>query len=229
MRTAVFPASRLYYHDVIPSVKAILLNSSVEEVILTIEDDVFPEHLPSCVRTVNVRGQQYFRPDSINAKRNPYVYLCLLRVVYAEMFPNLDRVVSLDADAFVDRWIGSELWDMDMTGKYMAGVPETRISAERGYPYFNAGMLVLNLEEIRRDRLHEQMLSEMNRNWHQWVEQDVLNEYCKGRTIPLGSEWNAAFCTAPVGDAKIIHYAANRGWTRSDSYLKYSAMDWSRE
>ena len=46
MRTAVIPSSRVYYKNVLPAVKALLMNSDVEQIILTIEDDEFPEDSP---------------------------------------------------------------------------------------------------------------------------------------------------------------------------------------
>ena len=225
MRAAVFPASRVYYSNVLPAVKALRRYSDVERVILTIEDDAFPGELPDWVKTVNVSGQRYFLRGSPNM-RNQYVYLCLLRVVYADLFPELDMVVALDADAIAVKPFGSALWDLDMDGLYMAGVPEPKLSAQRRYPYINMGMAVFNLAEMRKDGLPERMQEALNTKWYQWVEQDCLNEFCKGKTLVLGSEWNCSQFSEPCPDPFIRHFAYDRTWTQSEPFLRFASAEW---
>ena len=145
-RCVIIPASRLYYASVLPAVKAALLHTDADYVVLTIEDDrdTFAaavglsgrdggSRLPDCVRTVNAAAlrDRYFPPGGPNL-RTPYVYLCLLRCAYAEIFPDLGRVVAMDADAFFirDCRCGADPWTLDLHGAYLAGVPEPRLSAQ---------------------------------------------------------------------------------------------------
>ena len=227
MRTAVIPSSRVYYKNVLPAVKALIMNSDVEQIILTIEDDEFPEYLPPQVKTINVSGQTYFPPGGPNV-RNQYVYLCLLRCAYADLFPDLDRVLALDADAFVVEDIGRIPWDMDMEGKYLAGVQEAELTWVRGRPYINMGAAIFNLDQMRKDNLHTQMIEALNNRWYMWVEQDCLNEFCYPHIITLGPEWNSSQFTQLVAQPKIRHCAYEHDWKEKDPFLYFDRIPWGQ-
>jgi len=224
MRAAVYPVSRVYYEKVLPSVKSLMVNSDIDEIFLTIEDDQYPGYLPECVHTLNVRDQRFFDPKGPNIQRTPYVYLCMLRVAYGQIFSEYDRILALDADTIVMRDIGSEPWDMDLQGCHFAGVPECLISQTRGRPYANAGVLLFDLDRIRRQHLDAVMLEAINTISFQWLEQDCINAHLK--MLPIGSEWNACQFTSPCDDPKIRHWAYERTWEESEPYLKYAAMSW---
>lgn len=224
MRTIVYPVSRVYYKKVLPSVKSFLVNSDVDQIILTIEDDTFPEDLPECVTTINVRGQNYFSPYGMNYSRTPYVYLCMLRVAYADMFPDLDRVLALDADTICIRDIGSELWDLDLGENHFAGVPEVKISNWRGKPYANMGMALFDLKRIRHDDLQTKMIYALDNYSYQWLEQDCINEHL--RMLPISADYNQSQFTEHTENPKIMHYAYTQNWEQLDEVRKYQLMTW---
>lgn len=240
-RCVIIPASRLYYQSVLPAVKAALLHTDADYVVLTIEDDrdafaAAVGWLPDCVRTVNAAAlrDQYFPPGGPNL-RTPYVYLCLLRCAYADIFPDLGRVVAMDADAFFIRdCCGTDTddpWTLDLHGAYLAGVPEPRLSAERGRPYVSAGVLLMDLDRIREDGLHRRMCRALRRQAYQWVEQDCLNEYCgaaEGGIVSLGNEWNSSQFTgiAEADVMRIRHFAYEHSWKHSAVYQAYDALTW---
>ena len=240
MRTAVYPASRMYYERVLPSVKSLLCNSDVDQVVLTIEDDEYPGQLPECVKTVNAQKVfgGYFSGDGPNIVRTPYVYLCMARVVYAGVLRTLGlvpegdgRVLALDADTLVMKDIGSEPWEMDLGDAEIGGVPEVKISQEIGRPYVNAGVLLMDLDRIRERGLDVVMCQELDRTYWQWLEQDVINTFCKVK--PLGAEWNACQFTQTHGCAdvsgwvKIRHWAYEvGGWCANMEVERYRQMSW---
>lgn len=61
MRAAVYCGTRNLYSDMVTAAKSLIHNSNVEKVFLIIEDDTFPEPLPSIVDTINVSNQSHFR------------------------------------------------------------------------------------------------------------------------------------------------------------------------
>ncbi len=221
---AVYPVSRTYTHQVTPSIKSLMLNSDVDQIILLTEMDQFPEHLPKCVKPLNVFNNRYFSRSSLNATRSGHAYLCEMRVALAEIL-YCDRVLSLDADALIVNEIGSEPWTMDLGDCHVAGVPETRISARLGKPYINAGVMMFDLDRIRLDNLATQMVDALNHYSYQWLEQDCINDYL--RVKPLGSEWNACQFTEPCQLPKIRHFAYEQDWIHSDIYRKYDGMSWN--
>lgn len=224
MKTIVYPVSRVYYEKITPSIKSFMVNSDVDQIILTIEDDKFPDYLPECVKTINVSEQTYFRRNGANIWRTPYVYLCMLRVAYADMFPDLDRVLALDGDTICIRDIGSELWDLDLQGNYFAGVPEKLISKQRGRPYANMGMAVFDLHRIRHDEMQTDMIEALNNCSYQWLEQDCINEHLS--LLPISSDYNQSQFTVSTDNPAIMHYAYTQGWERFDTTRTYDLMSW---
>ena len=218
---AVYPVSQTYTHQVTPSIKSLMLNSDVDQIVLLTEMDKFPEYLPKCVKPLNVFNNRYFSRSSLNATRSDHAYLCEMRVALAEIL-YCDRVLSLDADTFVVDEIGSEPWRMDLGVCHVAGVPEARISARLGKPYINAGVMMLDLDRIRLDNLAMQMVDALNHYSYQWLEQDCINDYL--RVKPLGSEWNACQFTESCQLPKIRHFAYEQDWIHSDIYRKYDGM-----
>ena len=231
MKAAVYPASRLYYEKVIPSIKSLMVNSDVDRIFLTIEDDEYPEYLPECVTAINagkVFGQ-YLNPQGPNISRTPYVWLCMIRVVYSEVFLKqygCDRVLALDGDTIVMKDIGSEPWTMDLEGCHFAGVAERKISASIGRPYANMGVSIFDLNRIHQDGLDSVMLGAINREPFMWLEQDVINKFCKLK--PIGSEWNACQFTAPIlpQDIKIRHFAYEPGWENAQFIRDIHDIPW---
>ena len=125
---AVYPVSRTYTHQVTPSIKSLMINSDIDQIVLLTEMDKFPEYLPKCVKPLNVFNNRYFSRNSLNATRSDHAYICEMRVALAEIL-YCDRVLSLDADTFVVDEIGAEPWTMDLGTCHVAGVPETRINS----------------------------------------------------------------------------------------------------
>lgn len=102
--------------------KSLLIHSNVDKVYFLIEDDEFPYELPPEVECINVSKQKWFEPSCINMK-NRCSYMVLLRVVFCQIFPHLDRILTIDNDTIVRENI-SELWDLNMDNYYIAGCTE---------------------------------------------------------------------------------------------------------
>ena len=104
--------------------KSLLMHSDVNKIYFLIEDDVFPYDLPSEVECINIKGQQWFSADTCPNMKNRCSYMVLLRVVFSQIFPHLDRILTIDNDTIVRDNI-SELWDLDLEDYYLAGCSET--------------------------------------------------------------------------------------------------------
>ncbi|KAF4610317.1 hypothetical protein D9613_010287 [Agrocybe pediades] len=105
----------------------------------------------------------------------------------------VERVIYLDADVLVRRGL-KELWDTDLQGKDVGavvdiGYPMGHNDATRG-PYFNAGVLLMDLARIRMTMAGLQELElEMKDSKHH--DQDALNLHFKDRWMALDLKWNA--------------------------------------
>jgi UDP-glucose/galactose:(glucosyl)LPS alpha-1,2-glucosyl/galactosyltransferase len=124
------------------------------------------------------------------------------RVLLPEMRPDLERALYLDSDLIAVDSL-EPLWALDTDGYLVAAV--TNVFEEHHYKherlgpdlpqvrdYFNAGVLLMNLEEMRRAGSTSALL-EYGRARAQdlkFRDQDVLNAVLGSRRLPLHPRWN---------------------------------------
>ncbi len=143
------------------------------------------------------------------------------------------RAIYLDSDLVV---LGDlrELWQADLGGAPVGAVHDGGISAAdfaakwdlepADLGYLNAGVLVLDLEEIRARGLFDTALGLLGERWDDfpWGDQDALNLLLWGQWARLDARWNvqrrmlvhlgsAPSFTTPErlrarGTPKIVHY-----------------------
>lgn len=204
MRAAVYSGTRNVYKYLYASAKSLLIHSNVEKIYFLIEDDIFPYELPKEIECINVGKQTYFLPDSPNYE-NICTYMVLLRAAYTKIFPNLDKILTIDMDAIVNEDI-SELWDLDLTDYYLAAVEEDSPLGQ-GKKYFNMGIAMLNLKKIREDHKDDELIQNLNTYWYQFKEQDCFNEVFYNKVLFLPSDYNACIYAKEPEHEKITHFA----------------------
>lgn len=154
--------------------------------------------------------------------RDYYSRSTYYRLFIPELFPQLDKALYLDSDIAVLGDI-SELFDIELGDNLVAAVPdgfvgsvkklrqyvEHRVGVIDSRYYFNAGVLLMNLREMRNMRFSHvftELLSKVKFAVAQ--DQDYLNAICRGRVRYVGYEWNAmpGYCPIPECDVKLAHY-----------------------
>lgn len=155
---------------------------------------------------VNTHGflSEYWQNGTFTTKSSNSTFTAdtLLRYFAAKFFPQHDKIIYSDVDIIVMDDI-SELYDTDLTDKYIAGVknPFSKFSNEElshlqpEYhemlcdKYIAGGIWVMNLKKIREDKLEDKMLKIIRDNSiiKRWPDQDVINIACAGKVgfIPL--------------------------------------------
>ena len=122
---------------------------------------------------------------------------------YARIFlpgiiePEIGRLLYLDSDIVVLDAI-DPLLKVDIGDKPIAGIPQpyTDRREELGIPpdkpYVNAGVLILNLDVWRRERITEHLVDfiESNSARLKFHDQDALNAFFYDRVLPLPFRWN---------------------------------------
>ncbi|RDX52962.1 glycosyl transferase [Lentinus brumalis] len=137
----------------------------------------------------------------------------------------IERVLYIDADVLVCGDL-RVLWDTDMGGKPLAAAPDVGLpnghdaDGLRNIPYFNAGVLLMDLAHIRagQSALHV-LVGKLKDSSHK--DQDVLNVHFKGDWLALSLKWNAqglgtyaryrtpqrdALDLKAMEDPKIVHF-----------------------
>lgn len=142
------------------------------------------------------------------------------------LLPDLNRIIYLDADLFVNRDI-KELWDVDIREYCLAGVVDEGV-AVHNYPrilnkypeikkesYFNAGVLYMNLKKIREfGNLKKLVLDFLIENPEADLpDQDALNVLFHNKVLYLDGSWNQFVYlhrkdNVEKLDKAIFHYAA---------------------
>lgn len=231
MKAAVYSGTRNLYADMVTAAKSLIANSSVEKVFFLIEDDAFPYELPKMIETMNVSGQRFFLKGGANFQTD-FTYMSLLRVCYTKFFPDLEKVLQLDVDTVVVDNIDT-LWDVDLTGKWFAACQEP-LSTYKPYGrvYYNIGVAMFNLDQIRKDEADEKMIDFLNTVKVPYIDQDAWNRYGIRKAVDLEPRFNESIVTGYSEEPAIVHFAGIKNWQNSPrasrrEYLKkYREMSW---
>lgn len=221
-KIAVYAGTRNIYEQMYTSLKSLLLNTKMDKVFLLIEDDEFPYPLPENVQPINVSEQPWFPENGANT-RQKYTYMALLKIVLGEIFTDKDKILWLDCDTIIDADI-SDLFEVDLTGYYYAGVMEPGKSKDI-FRYINVGVLLCNLDALRRMAKEAEMVTFLNHYQFGWPEQDCINLLCQGRIRLIDSTYNANGYTTVCLRPKILHYAAVKDYADHWAYRKYHDID----
>lgn len=211
----------------VSAAKSLLCNSDVDKIYLLIEDDEFPYELSPSVETINIRHiiPRYFDENGPNY-RSRWTYIGLIRAALTKVFPQYDKILSIDCDTIVARDV-SELWDIDIEDYYFAAVKEPHLSRMINGLYTNVGVMMVNLKKLR-DGKDDELIKALNAKAFFFVSQDVLNGCCQGHILELPGEYNVCDYTVPSTSVKIIHYAGKSNWRNNDIVVKYREMPWPR-
>lgn len=217
MKTVVYAGTENLYNAMRVSVTSLLVNNDIDRVYLLIEHDSFPYQMPDNVKVINVSNQKYFKPDGVNYKTR-WTYMSLLRCALTKILPKNKRVLWLDCDTIVDGDI-SDIFNTDMAGMYFAGVREPGKS--KGRTYINAGVLLINLEQIKKDGFDDRLINTLNTERLSLPDQDAINNLAQGKIIPIDGRFNYSPFTEETDRRTIYHYAANAFFYTEKMFLKY--------
>lgn len=196
------------------------------------------------VETVNVTDKLDTLGDMLHL-RDYYTKTTYYRFFIPALFPQYDRGLYLDCDIVVTGDI-AELYHTPMGNCILAAAPEevmlevdvfgTYVEEVLGIPrdrYFSAGIMVMNLEKMRRVSLEEQFVELLGRRTFRVTQdQDYLNVLCHNDYHSLDSGWNkTAWEQVPLNSPlNIIHYKINwkpwhyKGVRFEDQFWHYAEM-----
>ena len=228
-RVAAYAGTRNLYELMMTAAKSLLLHSNVDHIYFLIEDDKFPYKIPNYIEPINVSRQTYFRQDG-PCMNSRWTWMVLMRAIYYDLFPDLDEILSLDADTFVEEDI-SDLWDLELTTPegyeyYFAGSLEPAKTTDK-FLYINFGVNFQNLKALRKGKGCE-IKDIINTRNFSCPEQDVVNRRCQKHILHIPSSYNACDWTEPTDEKKIIHYAGipQKDWINNPIVEKYRNISW---
>lgn len=206
----VYCATSNHYPYIPTCVKSLRENGYDGTVICYVEDDDISFDGVVCK---NYKKEYNYLAENGPNYKSVFSYMSLVRLAFARLLPNFDKVLYLDTDTVVCGDI-SPLWDIDMTDYYIAGASED-LSYVPQVPigkYINAGVMLMNLDKIRKDGIDWKWLWEINGFKHNFPDHDVINIYCLDHIYYLDKNYNE-FCRTQISqDPKIVHYAGEKNW-----------------
>jgi lipopolysaccharide biosynthesis glycosyltransferase len=141
-------------------------------------------------------------------------YEAYYRFFIPDIFKGYDKVLYLDCDMIADADV-AELFEADLTGKYIGAVRDAgfiilanspnpdslhvdtlgalQFSEEEIYGYFNSGLILFNIAEVKKDFTVEKMFeTALSRQWS-FHDQDTLNFLFKGKAHYFDVAWNLSW------------------------------------
>jgi len=180
-----------------------------------------------CIEFVNVNLERF---QLLKTTIDYITIETYFRYVLAELFPELNKILYLDADLVVVNDI-TELWNTELGTNYAAGVNDTyiekicykkEIGFEESELYVNAGVILFNLETIRRDNIISKLFEQTGR--FRFQDQDVINVVFRKKTVRLPDKFNVLYDRGKnnLATASIIHYTGERKpWIPKHNKLRF--------
>lgn len=154
--------------------------------------------------------------------RDYYTNTTYYRFFIPELFPEYDKILYLDCDIIVLDDI-AKLYQTELGDNLIGAIQEEVMSTIKvfgdyveeglGIPcknYFNAGVALLNLKELREFCILQKFLAMIDKyKFEVTQDQDYLNVLCQGRTQIIELGWNKTpfkEVTFPEDQIKLIHY-----------------------
>ena len=221
----VYALTRNYYHKLLPSIKSLLQHNHSVNVYILAEDDTIPD-LPCKANVINVSSQNYFRPSGANYY-NMFKYINLLKVVYPSLLPSLNKVLHLEVDTIICDDL-TPLWKTKITNKWFAACPEHMGSYKPfGDLYFNMGVALINLAQMRKDGIEPVMVNYLNTVPQPWADQDAWNKYAleQDKAVPFDLRYNETMVTGYTDNPAIVHYCAIPNWFEDRSVYRHEYLD----
>lgn len=155
--------------------------------------------------------------------RDYYTNTTYFRLFIPELYPQYEKALYLDSDTVVLADI-AELYNTDIGENLVAAAQEGVIQNIKVYQdyvekvvgvasykrFFNAGVLLMNLNELRRFQFQEKILYLLSTVKYSVIQdEDYLNRMCKGRVKFVDSTWNKMpidIDNVKIEDIKLIHF-----------------------
>ncbi|MFD0587206.1 glycosyltransferase family 8 protein [Paenibacillus sp. GCM10027627] len=153
------------------------------------------------------------------------------RIALPELLPDRDKVIYMDCDIIVLDDL-RKVWNIDLSEYHLAAVEDFnnawakrkgRVPEET--KYFNAGFLVINLKEWRKNNVSSQLREILldSQLSLRYMDQDALNLVLNNKYLELDRAWNyqLAFWKhgMPIQHPSLLHFAGpEKPWNSVTEY-----------
>lgn len=173
--------------------------------------------------------------------RDYYSKSTYYRLFIPTLFPNINKALYLDCDIVVKDDI-SKLFDFQLGNNLVAAVPdsfvaqykelqlyvENRIGVKSYEKYFNAGVLLMNLKELREFAFKDKFINLLQTvKFDVAQDQDYLNALCYARVKFIQEDWNfmPLECKTENEKPSLVHFNLDYKPWKKDGIL-FSDLFW---
>ncbi len=179
--------------------------------------------------------------------RDYYSKTTYFRLFIPNLYPQYDKALYLDCDIVILDDIAN-LYGSDMGDNLVAAAPDDVIQTIKVFQdyvekvvgvadhrnYFNAGILLMNLDELRKFKFQEKFIYSLGKiTFSVAQDQDYLNRLCKGRVKLIDKNWNRMPVTkdkVKPSDVKLVHYnLAFKPWHFEDILFKEFFWEYAKK
>ena len=184
------------------------------------------------IHMIEVEEKYYSKAPSLRWSKETYY-----RLLINELLPkNIDRIIYLDCDIVINNSV-EELYSIELVDYYIAALPlkyshklRNRIGLRNEGLYFQAGVLLFNLDKCRSVISYEKTLEVINKLGFNMtaVDQDIINVMFDGKIKSIEKKFNNVEITnfyennfyrlfnytnkKNIKNTYIFHYATGKPW-----------------
>mgnify|MGYP005764711051 CR=1 FL=1 len=207
----VLAADQNYIDPLLVTIGSILISASVKtryEIIILTDDALNEQRIYELgekfghakFTIIRMDNQLLNKAHIQNEGLSAFTYI---RLFIPTLLPEYTKCIYLDTDLVVLDDL-TKLYEMDIEQFYVAGVKDYGIQTlsdkriqnsleiHSMSSYINAGVLLYNLEKIRRAGVDKQFLGGIGKKWF-FEDQDIINKYCYGRIGFLPLRYNVLY------------------------------------
>ena len=141
------------------------------------------------IQVESEKFENLYLPD-----KKGYLSICsYYRFLISSLFSHLDKILYVDCDVIATSSVW-EYYNTDLDNFYAAVIKDTsceenqvRLGFESKDIYFNAGVILINIAEWRKNNLELALFNSVGENLD---DQDILNIVLKGRIRVVEDRWN---------------------------------------
>ena len=218
-----YGATRNLYPYLQGAIRSLLDHNRNVKLYICAEDDELPFEIPCEHRIINVAEQTWFGPDCPN-RASQFTYMAMMRVCLPELI-KAEKIITLDVDTIVCDSL-EPLWNTDVAGKWVAMCPEHRGRFKPFGPlYYNFGVALLNLKQMRKDNVQEMAVAVLNKIRLPYTDQCVMNLLAvPDRTVDIDVRFNESFCCGYTDNPAIVHYAGVPDWYENRTIFRWEYL-----
>lgn len=212
-----------YLPKALPSIRSLMEHNPKAKLFIVTEADEVDIPYPHTV--INVKDQKWFPRTGVNY-HNQFTYINLLKVVYPTLL-TVNKVIHLDCDTIITESL-DPLWKTDIKGKWFAACPEYKGRYHPfGEMYYNMGVALINLEQMRNDNIEGSMVNYLNTVKQPYADQDAWNKYAieQDKAIPIDIRYNECFATGETDKPAIVHYCGYISWFEAQNIPRRAYLE----